>query len=221
MEVKVVISTNHWGHLEFFICNADDMTDPDGVVTQGCFNMHPLDRAEDDDSASRIDPNHVGRYFLDPTCRASETDQTMPEGAFAGDVATARYQLPEGLTCSRCILQMVYYTGNSCRHPGYDEFNPASWDSECAPNTADWINTGVGMCGDGDAYPEEFWNCADIEITSGERPTAIATAPAPTPKRLRTCMITSTAPPPRSPRHPPPPRSAQPTPHFQTHISPA
>ena len=28
---------------------------------------------------------------------------------------------------------------------------------------------GVGMCGDGDAYPEEFWNCADIEITSGER----------------------------------------------------
>ncbi|CAN0553264.1 unnamed protein product, partial [Laminaria digitata] len=96
------------GHLEFFICNADDMTDPDGVVTQGCFNMHPLDRAEDDGSASRIDPNHVGRYFLDPSCRASETDQSMPAGAFSGDVATARYQLPEGLTCTRCILQMVY-----------------------------------------------------------------------------------------------------------------
>ena len=84
------------------------MTDPDGVVTQGCFNMHPLDRAADDDTASRIDPNYVGRYYLDPSCRASETDQSMPEGAFRGDVVTARYQLPDGLTCTRCIVQMVY-----------------------------------------------------------------------------------------------------------------
>eukprot|EP00904_Undaria_pinnatifida_P011979 jgi/Undpi1/7911/HiC_scaffold_24.g10383.m1 len=166
MEVKVVVSTYHWGHLEFFICNADDMTDPDGVVTQGCFNMHPLDRATDDGTASRIDPNHVGRYYLDPSCRASETDQSMPEGAFSGDVVTARYQLPDGLTCTRCIVQMVYYTGNSCTHPGYDEFNPSSWGSECAPTTSDWIALGVGMCGDGDFYPEEYWNCADIEITS-------------------------------------------------------
>ena len=104
----VLDSNTNQGHLEFFLCNADDMTDPDGVVTQGCFNMHPLDRASDDDSASRIDPNHVGRYFLDPSCRASETDQSMPAGAFSGDVVTARYQLPDGLTCTRCIVQMVY-----------------------------------------------------------------------------------------------------------------
>ncbi|CAN0511065.1 unnamed protein product, partial [Laminaria digitata] len=71
-------------------------------------------------------------------------------------------------------------TGNSCRHPGYDEFNPSSWDSECAPNTADWINTGVGMCGDGDAYPEEFWNCADIEITSDGNATPVAPSPSST-----------------------------------------
>ena len=70
--------------------------------------MHPLDRAADDDTTSRIDPNHVGRYFLDPSCRASETDQSMPEGAFSGDVVTALYQLPDGLTCTRCIVQMVY-----------------------------------------------------------------------------------------------------------------
>ena len=104
----VLDSNTNQGHLEFFLCNADDMTDPDGVVTQGCFNMHPLDRASDDDSASRIDPNHVGRYFLDPSCRASETDQSMPAGAFSGDVVTARYQLPDGLTCTRFIVQMVY-----------------------------------------------------------------------------------------------------------------
>ncbi|CAM9846398.1 unnamed protein product, partial [Laminaria digitata] len=58
-------------------------------------------------------------------------------------------------------------TGNSCKHQGYEEFNPPSWPSKCAPTKADWINEVVGQCGDGDAYPEEFWNCADIEITSG------------------------------------------------------
>lgn len=60
-------------------------------------------------------------------------------------------------------------TGNSCRHPGYDEFQgPDTWPSTCAPSKSDWINGVVGLCGDGDAYPEEFWNCADIEITTSE-----------------------------------------------------
>lgn len=84
------------------------MSNPDGVVTQGCFNMHPLDRADDDGETSRIDPNHRGRYYVDPPCHASETDQTMVPGAFGGDVVTAHYQLPNGLTCTRCTVQMVY-----------------------------------------------------------------------------------------------------------------
>ena len=42
-------------------------------------------------------------------------------------------------------------------HPGYDEFNPDSWPSECAPSKGDWIKTGLGMCGDGDNYPEGIW----------------------------------------------------------------
>ena len=60
-------------------------------------------------------------------------------------------------------------TGNSCKHQGYAEFNPDSWPGSCAPNKADWINEVVGQCGDGPAYPEEFWNCADIEISAGEK----------------------------------------------------
>lgn len=92
-----------------FICNADDLSDgPDGAVTQSCFNKYPLDRAADDDDASPIDPAFPGRYILDPPCRASETDQSLLDGAFPGDVATARYQLPSGLTCDRCVVQFVY-----------------------------------------------------------------------------------------------------------------
>ncbi|CAM9449279.1 unnamed protein product, partial [Ascophyllum nodosum] len=182
LEVKVVVSTTHHGHLEFFLCDTSDLDDPEGVVTQGCFNMHPLDRAEDDGDASPIDPNFPGRYFVDPTCRSGETDQTILPGAFPGDVITARYQLPSGVTCSHCVVQMAHYTGNSCMHPGYEEFNPPSWPSKCAPNKGDWILTGLNMCGVGDSYPEEYWNCADIEITSDGTPSDPAPVPAPAPE---------------------------------------
>lgn len=58
-------------------------------------------------------------------------------------------------------------TGNSCKHPGYDEFEPPSWPSACAPNKDDWIALDLPVCGEGDAYPEEFWNCADVTIFPG------------------------------------------------------
>lgn len=70
--------------------------------------MYPLTRVEDDSDASPIDNNHPGRYYVDPPCRESETDQTKPEGSASGYVVTGRYQLPEGLTCERCIVQMVH-----------------------------------------------------------------------------------------------------------------
>lgn len=51
---------------------------------------------------------------------------------------------------------------------GYEEFDPASWPSACAPEKRDWIDLGLKTCGEDGAYPEEFWNCADIAITAGE-----------------------------------------------------
>ncbi|CAM9643894.1 unnamed protein product [Ectocarpus sp. 13 AM-2016] len=186
LEVKILVSTYHWGHVEVFLCDTADLPEgEDSIVTQSCFNDYPLDRAVDDEFNGPIDPNYTGRFILDPPCRASETDQELVEGAYPGDVATARYQLPEGVVCDRCVVQMVYYTGNSCKHEGYAEFNPESWPSSCAPSKADWINEVVGQCGDGDAYPEEFWNCADISITSDGGPGTVPVpppAPSPTPE---------------------------------------
>lgn len=95
--------------MEFFVCNADETADPDGIPTQECFNKYPLNRAVDDGDASPIDTNYPGRYYVDPECRASETDQSKPEGAMEeAYVITARYQLPLDLSCDRCILQLVY-----------------------------------------------------------------------------------------------------------------
>lgn len=64
-------------------------------------------------------------------------------------------------------------TSNSCVPPGYDDFNPDSWNSECAPTKADWFNPGVGPCGDGDKYPEEYWNCADVTIVADGTSTSL------------------------------------------------
>ncbi|CAM9851405.1 unnamed protein product, partial [Choristocarpus tenellus] len=109
IEIKTITSTYHWGHLEYFICDAKDLDDANGPVIQECFNKHPLSRAPQSEAASPLDPAHSGRYFLDPPCRASETDQTRePEDGYWGQVSTMHYLLPAGLTCERCILQMIY-----------------------------------------------------------------------------------------------------------------
>ncbi|CAM9584467.1 unnamed protein product, partial [Ectocarpus sp. 8 AP-2014] len=165
LEITMGMHIFHYGHVEFFICNTDEALDPDGIPTQECFNEYPLTRAADDGDTSPIDPQYPGRYYVDPECRAAETDQSKPYGAMEDAyVITARYQLPSDLLCDHCLLQMVYYTGNDCKHEGYDEFNPTTWPSDCASDKESWIKTDLPSCGDSGAYPEEFWSCADLHI---------------------------------------------------------
>lgn len=57
------------GHVEYFLCDIQDLEDPDGVPKQSCFNKHPLNRAPDDDFNSPVDPMYPGRYYIDPPCR--------------------------------------------------------------------------------------------------------------------------------------------------------
>ncbi|CAN0101493.1 unnamed protein product [Ectocarpus sp. 6 AP-2014] len=171
LEFNVVMNAYHWGHLEFFICNADN--DPSGIPTQECFNEYPLTRAEGDDDNSPIDPDFPGRYYCDPTCRGEEdeVDQTKPLHAISGENMKMRYVLPD-IECSHCILQMVYHTGNTCHHIGYEGFNPPSWPSACAPNKEDWVDTTGEACGQEGYYPEEFWACSDFSITSDGPPSS-------------------------------------------------
>lgn len=62
------------------------------------------------------------------------------------------------------MLQWVYVTANTCLSPGYrDVAWPASY-SDCAGDggAVGWVSSYLPDCGD--AFPEEFWNCADIAI---------------------------------------------------------
>ncbi|CAM9420102.1 unnamed protein product [Ectocarpus sp. 6 AP-2014] len=185
MEIKAVMKAWHYGHLEFFICDTQDLDDPDDVATQECFNKYPLTRSEGDGVNSPIDPNYPGRYYADPPCRENETEQDYDWRAGGGYVMTMNYDLPENLVCEHCVLQMWYYTGHKCYHPGYEEFNPASWGSECAPNKSDWIDLSIDYCGDNEwNLAEEFWACSDIAITAdGSSP---AETPTPSPEAAPT-----------------------------------
>ncbi|CAN0065536.1 unnamed protein product [Ectocarpus sp. 6 AP-2014] len=167
LDIKVVVAEYLGGHLEFFICNSADIKfGPTSKPNQECFNMNPLTRAEGDDVNSPIDPAYPGRYYVNPPCHVTEHPEALPDGAQEGYVINMQYQLPEGLTCDHCVLQMVHYTGNTCKHVGYDDFEPESWPSQCAPTKAEWINTDHWMCGMAGAYPEEHWSCSDISITT-------------------------------------------------------
>ena len=68
-------------------------------------------------------------------------------------------------------------TAHRCPHIGYDDFNPPSWPSDCAPDKDAWVTYGYrepeAICGTMTSYhsinyPEEFWNCSDIKIEAGE-----------------------------------------------------
>lgn len=166
-QVKVVVSTYHWGHIELNLCDASGMED--SKVTDECLSKYPLTRAPAE-MEPPIDPLHPGRYFLDPPCRAEETDQSFDTGgAEGGDIVTMTFNLPKDLTCERCVLQMMYYVSNACVHPGYMEFESSDWPAGCAPTKDDWISSGMAVCGtEGTNYVEEFASCSDISIISSD-----------------------------------------------------
>ncbi|CAM9750455.1 unnamed protein product [Ectocarpus sp. 12 AP-2014] len=59
--MDIVTIYYHWEHFEFSICDAAEIDDPHGVVTQECFSMYALTRASDDGDASPKDPDYTGR----------------------------------------------------------------------------------------------------------------------------------------------------------------
>ena len=66
-------------------------------------------------------------------------------------------------------LQKCEDSGKGCKSPGYDEFNPPSWPSKCAPNKEDWIATSSAECRKpGAKYGNVFWQCSDIALVGCE-----------------------------------------------------
>ncbi|XP_045584551.1 uncharacterized protein [Procambarus clarkii] len=117
IEIEVDLTTNHQGYMELKLCPHNDRNT---IITQECLDQYPLKVVGQDDS----------KFFI-------------PKGTPKSATLKWKAQLPEGVTCSACVVQWKYFAGNT-------------WGVD---NT-----TGEGAQGLG---PQEtFINCADIYIRS-------------------------------------------------------
>ncbi|XP_056017727.1 uncharacterized protein LOC125679999 [Ostrea edulis] len=110
IDVKVKITASHLGYFEFRLCPNNNVHKP---ATQACLNQYVLHQ-----------PSGSVRFM----------EQGRPR------VYSLKLKLPTGLTCSQCVLQWKYNTGNS--------YGMSSDGRTCK---------GCGK-------QEQFYGCADIAI---------------------------------------------------------
>ncbi|XP_050499667.1 uncharacterized protein LOC126880056 [Diabrotica virgifera virgifera] len=116
IDIEVELTANHYGRFEVLLCPNNN---PGQEATQECFERFPL-------------------YLTD----TRETKYEIPEDGKKKAVFRYQVRLPPYITCTQCVLQWTYYTGNQ-------------W-GECTNGTQ------AQGCG----KSETFRNCADVAIHS-------------------------------------------------------
>ena len=86
IDVEVELTANHYGRFEMYLCPNND---PSYEATQECFDRYPL----------FITGTQESRYFI--------PRETGKKGTFK-----YRLRLPSFVTCTQCVIQWTYYTGN-------------------------------------------------------------------------------------------------------------
>jgi hypothetical protein len=157
---EITISTTttafHGGHFEVGAC-AD--TNP----TQDCFDRNKLTYVG---GGHARDPSYPFRAYLGEAAFRVEQRQY-----------NHRFRLPSGLSGDRVLLQWRYFTGNSCKYSGYDQyFQARGWRRPNLPTCNNAI-----LDDDGGTVPERFWNCMEVTIRGGGGGNPTPTPPSPTP----------------------------------------
>jgi len=236
IEIEIMVTTHHSGHFEFAICpiigHDDDATTTTTNVatarteaissptmpipTKECFDENKLTFISDESYGAPQDMNYPERGYLAPASIANWTNGDPGEQPVYGAEYKMRFQLPTSSSSSSTsgdlvLLQWYYITANSCKHPGYAEYPfPAMWgkDVDLYPGLPDCENVPE----DGNGFPEQFWNCAEIRIVKPTtmKPTIRQTrrpTGQPTPKPIRQTRRPTPRPTPKPTRRP----SKQPT----------
>lgn len=170
------IDTNHNGYFEYFVCNLDACKQND--ISPSCFKQGHcvrLNRVKHPDcenpnvnthyECGPIDPVYPGRWYL--PCRNTGHVGVHIVG---GESGTMRYQLPPGFSCKHCVVQWYWATANSCAPRGFLNYmntfnNPFGTTCPSDGGGAGAHRDGMTECGGG-SVPEEFWSCADVQITA-------------------------------------------------------
>jgi hypothetical protein len=116
IDVEVELTANHYGRFELYLCPNNN---PRVEATQECFDKYPL--------------------YLSGT---KDVSYFIPHDSEKQGVFTYQVRLPRGVTCTQCVIQWTYYTGNM------------------------WGRCDNGTEAVGCGRPETFRNCADIGIFS-------------------------------------------------------
>ncbi|OWF38771.1 uncharacterized protein LOC110465894 [Mizuhopecten yessoensis] len=121
ININVEITASHKGYFEFRLCPNNNVR---RAATQSCLDRYLLQEYYGNSTRVHVDDSSVGFYDI-------------------------KMRLPYDVTCSQCVLQWRYISGNR-------------WG--CANN--DFIR---GNCGLGFGPQEEFYACADIAILESDK----------------------------------------------------
>lgn len=86
IDIEIELTANHYGRFEMFLCPNNN---PRNEATQECFDRYPL--------------------YIAGT---REVGFQIPSDAKKQDVFNYKIQLPPYVTCTQCVMQWTYYTGN-------------------------------------------------------------------------------------------------------------
>lgn len=164
-------TTNHNGYLEFYLCDVSKMAGEDISYDGFAEHCHYLERSPNDSCESGkdkecgpIDPKWPGRWVL--PCRNAGGDQG--DQILGGSNGKMAYKIPD-VEIEMGVVQMYWLTQNSCNDPdGFMEnYNyPKAWAGCPGDGGSVGGKPSHEKCGAG-GFPEEFWNCADVQVTSG------------------------------------------------------
>ncbi|XP_037775664.1 LOW QUALITY PROTEIN: uncharacterized protein LOC119572628, partial [Penaeus monodon] len=116
IEIEAELTTNHKGYMEVRLCPNND---PKKIITEECLSQYVL-----------------------PLEGTYETRFIIPEDSKKYEIFKWRVKLPEGITCSHCVLRWKYFAGNT------------------------WGVNQEGLEGVGQGPQETFINCADVVINT-------------------------------------------------------
>jgi len=166
IDLESVLTAHHKGHFTYKACPIQG----DELPTQACFDSNPLTFVRDNLYGAPPDPNYPDRAYIPLASHPRYVKDSA--GSY---FHSHRYRLPANLAGQFVLIQWHYITGNSCVAEGYNNyqfppnFHPGNLSTCSYPLPAD-----------GDGTPEQFWNCAEIRITSSG-PTSPVVPPTNTP----------------------------------------
>ncbi|KAF8055385.1 FGT1 [Scenedesmus sp. PABB004] len=177
LSVDHIITENHAGRIDLALC------DVDATSADGCTQLQRLDGRGEYwyqpmlASWSGGDPGYVqpayfdgkGAWYLLPDIVGPAEGCTGQYSCtqFKGFVTfRTSWRLPDAAPCRRCKLLWHYTTAHNCWPP----CAPGNKDEVTCPNGQAYATCGTSPA----AYPEEFWNCADVRVVPASEGAAAA-----------------------------------------------